>query len=145
LPAAAAAKAPNPPDPAKQLSKAFQIVAKRGRRSHLPDYISFDLGLPNSAQQPLGAYMLDIDGARRVFLLDDSDAAVVMTAVGEHTMVYLVRSGVLKKAAQLKQGRLRSLSLQNVPLASALAGFNAERDLWIEQLAAKFPPGSTSK
>jgi hypothetical protein len=89
--------------------------------------------------------MLDIDAARRVFLVNDTDAAVVMTVVGEHTMVYLVRSGVLKKAAQLKEGRMRSISLQDIPLASALPGFNAERDLWIEQLAAKYPPGSKSK
>ena len=146
-PAAASAKATNPPDRAKEkeLSKAFQTVAKRGRSSHLPDYIADGLGLPNATQQPLWASMLDIDGARRVFLIDDTDAAVVMTAAGEHTMVYLVRSGVLKKAAQLKEGRKRSMSLQDIPLASALPGFNAERDLWIEELAAKHPPGSRSK
>jgi hypothetical protein len=45
----------------------------------------------------------------------------------------------------LKSGKWGSKSLQNVPLASAVAGFNAERDLWIEQLAAKYPAGSPSK
>ena len=141
------AKAANPPDraKAKELSKAFQIVTKRGRLSHLPDYLAYDLGLPNASQQPLWASMLDIDGARRVFLIDETDAAVVMTAAGEHTMVYLIRSGVLKKAARIQPGRRGSRSLHDVPLASAVAGFNAERDLWIEELAAKYSPGSRSK
>jgi hypothetical protein len=89
--------------------------------------------------------MLDIDGARKVYLVDDTDAAVVITAVNEQTIVYLVRSGVLKKAGRVKSGTWGSKSLQNIPLATAAAGFNAERDLWIQLLAAQFPPGSPSK
>jgi len=148
MPSAASVKAPPPADPAKQFSKAVQIVEKRGRRSHLPDYIADDLGLPRTGaanQQPVGASVLDIDSARRIYLIDDSDAAVMITAANESTMVYLIRSGVLKKAGQMKSGRWGSMSVQNVPLASAAAGFNAERDLWIEQLAAKFPAESRSK
>ncbi len=137
LPVAASAGAPNAPDPARQLSALLPIVAKRGRPSHLPAFISSDLGLPGTADQTLGASVLDIDGARRIFLLDSMDAAVVVTAANEQTMVYLVRSGVLKKATELKRGRMRSMSLKNVPLASAQAGFNTERNLWIQELAAK--------
>jgi len=136
-PVAASARAPNAPDQARQLSALLPIVAKRGRPSHLPAFLSSGLGLPGTTDQLLGASVLDIDGARRVFLVDNMDAAVVMTAVNEHTMVYLVRSGALKKAAELKRGRMRSMSLENVPMASALTGFNAERDLWIQELAAK--------
>lgn len=146
LPATVSAKPPSSPDAAKQLSKALQIAAKRGRPSHVPDYIAGDLGLARaSTATPLWASELNIDGARRIYLVNDTDTAVVITAVNEQTIVYLVRSGVLKKAGQLKSGKWGSKSLQNVPLASAVAGFNAERDLWIEQLAAKFSPGSPSK
>jgi hypothetical protein len=146
LPASVPAKPPNSPDAAKQFSKALQIAAKRGRPSHVPDYIAGDLGLARaSTANPLWASELGIDGARRIYLVNDTDTAVVITAVNEQTMVYLVRSGVLKKAGQLKSGKWGSKSLQNVPLASAVGGFNAERDLWIEQLAAKFPPGPPSK
>lgn len=145
LPVAASAKAPNPADQAKQLSKALQIAARRGKPSHLPDYISYGLGLPNATLQPLWAAELDVDGARRVYLVNDTDTAVVVTAAGEHTMVYLVRSGALKKAAIMVSGKYRSISLEDVPLASAVVGFNAERDLLLEQLPAKFPPKSKSK
>jgi hypothetical protein len=147
LPPAASAKAQSSsPDAARQLAKVLQIAAKQGRPSHVPDYIAGDLGLARaSTANPLWASELDIDGARRIYLVNDTDTAVVITAVNEQTMVYLVRSGVLKKAGQLKSGKWGSRSLQNVPLASAVAGFNAERDLWIELLAAKFSPGSPSK
>ena len=160
LPPAPAAKAPNPPDAAKapnpadvakdparakELSKAFQIVKKRGSSTYLADYVSYGLGLPNATQQPMWASMLDIDDSRRVYAVNDTDVAVVMTAVGEQTIVYLVRGGVLKKAAKIQSGRMGSKSLKDIPLASAAAGFNAERDKWIELLAAKFPPGSRSK
>jgi hypothetical protein len=137
LPVAASAKVPNAPDPARRLSALLPIVAKRGQPSHLPAFLSSGLGLPGTTDQLLGASVLDIDGARRVFLVDNMDAAVVMTAVNEQTTVYLVRSGVLKKAAQLKRGRMGSMSLQNIPLASALVGFDAERNLWIQELDAK--------
>lgn len=148
LPATVSAKPPSSPDAAKQLAKALQIAAKQGKPSRLPAYISDDLGLTHASaanQQLLWASMLDIDGARSIYLVDGTDVAVVITAVNEQTMVYLVRSGVLKKAGLLKSGRLGSRSLQNVPLASAVTRFNAERDLWIELLAAKSPPGSPSK
>jgi hypothetical protein len=148
LPVNVIAKAPNSADAAKQLAKAFQSVAKRGRPSYLSQFIAEDLGLAHASaatQQPLWASMLDIDGARKVYLVDDTDAAVVITAVNEQTIVYLVRSGVLKKAGRVKSGTWGSKSLQNIPLATAAAGFNAERDLWIQLLAAQFPPGSPSK
>ena len=109
------AKAPNPPantpDRAKELSKAFQIVKKRGSSSYLADYVSYGLGLPNATQQPMWASTLDIGDARRVYVVNDTDIAVIMSAVGEHTVVYLVRGGVLKKAARIKSGRMGSKSL----------------------------------
>ncbi len=148
LPVAVSAKPPSSPDAAKQLAKVLQIAAKQGSPSRVPAYISDDLGLTHASvtiEQSLWASELDIDGARKIYLVNDTDAAVVMTAVNEQTMVYLVRSGVLKKAGRVKSGRLGSKSLQNVPLASAVAGFNSERDLWIELLTAKFPAGSPSK
>lgn len=148
LPVNVIAKAPTSADAAKQLAKAFQIAAKRGQSSHVPQFLAEDLGLAHATaatQQPLWASMLDIDGARKVYLVDDSDAAVVITAVNEQTIVYLVRSGVLKKAGRLKSGNWGSKSLQNIPLATAAAGFNTERDLWIQLLAAQFPPGRPSK
>jgi len=138
-------KAPNSQDSARQFSKALQIAAKRGRRSHLPDYIASGLGLPNGTMQPMWASVVDIDGGRTIYLPDGTDAAVVITAVGERTMAYLVRAGVLKKAVQIKSGGGGSKSLQNVPIGSAVENFNAERDLWIEQLVAKFPAASPSK
>jgi len=139
------AKAPDTADRAKELSKAFQIVKKRGTGAHLADYVAYGLGLPNATQQPMWASMLEIDDARRIYIVNDMDVAVVMTTVGENTVVYLVRGGVLKKAARIKSGRMGSKSLQDIPLASAAAGFNAERDQWIELLAAKVPDGSRSK
>jgi hypothetical protein len=148
LPATVSAKPPSSPDAARQLAKVLQIAAKQGTQSHVPPYIADDLGLTHASatiEQSLWASELDIDGARKIYLVNNTDVAVVMTAVNEQTTVYLVRSGVLKKAGRLTSGRLGSKSLQNVPLASAVAGFNAERDLWIELLAAKFPPGSPSK
>jgi len=148
LPPTVSAKPPSSPDAAKQLAKVLRIAAKQGRLSRVPGYIADDLGLTHASaasQQPLWASELDIDGARRIYLVNDTDAAVVITAVNEQTMVYLVRAGVLKKAGELKSGKWGSRSLQNVPLASAVARFNAERDLWIELLAAKSPPGPPSK
>jgi hypothetical protein len=81
----------------------------------------------------------DSEGLRTIYLLDDRDAAVVVSEVGGHVMFYLVRAsaGVLKQAAILKSGRLGSKSLQNVPLSAATAGFIVERDFWMETLAAK--------
>ena len=148
LPPTVSAKPPSSPDAAKQLAKVLRIAAKQGRLSRVPGYIADDLGLTHASaasQQPLWASELDIDGARRMYLVNDTDTAVVITAVNEQTMVYLVRSGVLKKAGLLKSGKWGSRSLQNIPLASAASGYNAERDLWIELLAAKSPSGPPSK
>lgn len=141
---AASPKAPNPsPDLAKQFSKALQLVERRGRRTHFPDYMWNDLGMSNASMQPLGAsFVEDVDRSRAIYLIDNTDYAVVITG----GTVYLVsRAGALKKAAQMKSGRRGSKSLQNVPLNSAVVSFNAERDFWIEQLAIKFPAKSPSK
>ncbi len=149
LPPAASAKSPsNSPDATKQLAKALQIAAKRGTPSHVPPYIADDLGLTHASvtvEQSLWASELDIEGARKIYLVNNSNVAVFITAVNEQTMVYLVRSGVLKKAGRVTSGRLGSKSLQNVPLAAAAAGFNVERDFWIQWIDTNFPDGSPSK
>jgi hypothetical protein len=136
-------KAPNPPDPGKQFSTALQVVEKRGRRTHFPDYMWNDLGMSNASMQPLGAsFMEDVDSNRAIYLVDGSNTAVVIKG----GMVYLAtRSGVLKKAAQMKSGSHWSRSLQGVPLGPAVMSFNAERDFWIEQLAMKVPAKPPSK
>jgi hypothetical protein len=139
----ASAKAPNPADPAEQFSKVLQMVEKRGLRTHLFEYIWNDLGRSNPSMLPLWASALavvDVDGGRVIYLVDDTNVAVLITERGEQPMVYLVsRAGVLEKAAQMKSGRWGSKSLQNVPLGSAVASFNEERDFWIEQLATRSP------
>lgn len=139
----ASIKAPNPPDAGKQFSKALQMVEKRGRRTHFPDYMWNDLGMSNASIQPLGASLVeDVDSSRAIYLVDGSNAAVVIKG----GMVYLVtRAGVLKKAAQMKSGSHWSRFLQGVPLESAVMSFNAERDFWTEQLAMKVPAKSPSK
>jgi hypothetical protein len=142
MPSAASVKPPPPADPTKQFAKVLQTVRKRGGRSRVPDYVTSGLGMPNvnGASEPFGASVVkDSEGLRTIYLLDDRDAAVVVSEVGGHVMFYLVRAsaGVLKQAAILKSGRLGSKSLQNVPLSAATAGFIVERDFWMETLAAK--------
>jgi hypothetical protein len=142
MPSAASVKPPPPADPAKQFAKALQTVRKRGGRAHIPDYITSGLGMPNVSgnSEPFWASVVrDNEGLRTIYLLDDRDAAVVVSEVGGHVMFYLVRAsaGVLKQAAILKSGRLGSKSLQNISLSAATAGFLVERDFWMEALAAK--------
>jgi hypothetical protein len=140
MPSIASVKPPPPADPAKAFNKALRTVEKRGARAHVPDYVTTGLGMPNASvnMEPLWAHVVaDHEGLRTIYLLDDTNAAVVVSEVGGHVMFYLVRDGVLKKAAQLKTGRFASKSLQNIPLGAAGAGYIAERDFWMEALASK--------
>jgi len=139
MPSIASVKPPPPADPAKAFNKALRTVEKRGVQARVPDYVATGLGLPNAAVlDPARAHVVaDQEGLRTIYLLDDINATVVVSEVGGHVMFYLVRDGVLKKAALLKTGRLASKSLQNIPLSAAGPGFIAERDFWMEALAAK--------
>jgi hypothetical protein len=140
MPSAASVKPPPPADPTKQFAKTLQTVAKIGGRAHVPDYITGGLGLINTDnnQVPMGAsFVADHDGLRTIYIIDDRNAAVVVSEVGGHVMFYLVRAGALKEAALLKDGRWGSKSLQKVSLSAATAGFIVERDFWLEALAAK--------
>jgi hypothetical protein len=139
-PGATSVAAPKPADPAKQFYKALQTVKSRGGRAHIPDYITTGLGMPNASvnQEPLWASVVaDNEGLRTLYLLDDRDVAVLVSQVDGRVMFYVVSGGVFKKAALLKEGRFASKSLQNIPLSSAAASFNVERDFWMQQLAAK--------
>jgi hypothetical protein len=142
MPSAASVKPPQPADPVKQFAKVLQTVAKRGGRSHIPDYITSGLGMPNVSgnSEPFWASVVqDSEGLRTIYLIDGRNAAVVVSEVGGHVMFYLVRAsdGVFKQAAILKPGRLGSKSLQNISLSAATPGFIVERDFWLEALAAK--------
>ena len=148
LPVIPYVRAPNSSDPAKQFSKALQVVKKRGRHAHVADYITSGLGIRNASVnlEPLWASVVeDSSGQRTIYLLEDTNAAVLITEAGGTPVFYLARAGVLKQAAVLKSGRWGSKSLQDVPLKSAVAGFNTERDFWIEALAAMSPADSPSK
>ena len=143
MPVAPSVKAPSSPDAAKQFSKALQVVKQRGHRAHVADYITSGLGIRNA---PFWASVVeDNSGQRTIYLLEDTNAAVLVTEAGGTPVFYLARAGVLKQAAVLKSGRWGSKSLQDVPLKSAVAGFNTERDFWIEALAAMPPAESPSK
>ncbi len=143
MPAAASVKAPPPADAAKQFSKALQVVKKRGHRAHVADYITSDLGIRNA---PYWASVVEDNSSQRtIYLLDETNAAVLVTEAGGTPVFYMARAGVLKQAAVLKSGRWGAKSLQDVPLKSAVAGFNTERDFWIEALAAMPPAEPPSK
>jgi hypothetical protein len=138
-PTVTSVKPPQAADRNKQLYKALQMATKRGTLSYLPDYIAGELGMNRASAngQHEWATVLDIDGARKIYLIDNANTAVAIIDANGQTMVYLIRSGVLKQAGLLKSGRFGSQSLQNIPLSKAADGFNVERDLWMEQLVAK--------
>jgi hypothetical protein len=138
-PTVTSVKPPQAADRNKQFYKALQMAAKRGTLSYLPDYIASELGMNRASftGQHEWATVLDIDSARKIYLIDNANTAVAMIDTNGQTIVYLIRFGVLKQAGLLKPAHFGSQSLENIPLSKAAAGFNAERDLWMEQLAAK--------
>jgi hypothetical protein len=138
-----AKKSKEAPDSDLPMAKVMQAVAKRGSRTHVPDYIAHDLRLVNVTLQ-LFAYQLSTsDRERTIYCIAESGSNTALLLAqseeGDPTVYVTNRAGVLKQAARITTGRMASKNLRIIPLPAAQEGFQTEKEFWIKLLASGDP------
>ena len=134
-----------PSDLAKRFAAVADFARKKGRWSHIPDYVAQDLRLTSVSTDHVFVDMLKSDdGQHELAVVDQWGSNTVLLTVnsGDAPTIYVAtRTGVLKQAARITTGRrMHSRSLVPLSLPSARAGFEAERDYWLATVGSPVAP-----
>jgi hypothetical protein len=130
-----------PSEPGTTFEDVLRIVKKEGRMTTISRDLSQDLGLANTFDIDLplvGAHALqDPYTHREIYVIDDTRDVLFRIKTDDTPLVYLAnRAGVLQKAGEIKTGRFRSQSFHRIPMESAKAGFDAEKEFWIKRVSS---------
>ena len=130
------AQSQTPPKSVAKFEDIVRLVQKEGHSVTLGNNLALDLSLTTFSEYmlPVQAHALDDpDSHRAIYVIDDTRTVLFMINTGDTPVIYLAdRAGKLRKAGRIHTGRMLSQSLQRIPMNDAGAGFNAEKEFWLE-------------